>query len=58
VWFDGTTWFAELEDGAPEVAAGKKVRIRRAVGLTLIVEPLDPPENTLPSSTSSQTRLD
>jgi membrane-bound serine protease (ClpP class) len=53
VWFDGTTWYAELADGAPEIHAGSKVRILRTEGLTLVVEALEPPENALPSSSAS-----
>jgi membrane-bound serine protease (ClpP class) len=53
VWFDGTTWYAELADRAGAVAQGQKVRILRMDGLTLVVEGVEPPEGITRSATSS-----
>jgi membrane-bound serine protease (ClpP class) len=41
IWFEGTTWNAELTSGEGSVAVGKKVRITGVEGLTLFVEPLE-----------------
>jgi membrane-bound serine protease (ClpP class) len=53
VWFDGTTWNAELAEGYTEVPEGMKVRILRMDGLTLIVEPLDSAETITRSASGS-----